>query len=48
MVFNINLKPSNIFVNEVGIVKIWDYIGNNFFKIFENDTSLDITDKGIE
>ena len=30
------MKPSNIFVNEFGIVKIRDYIGKSFFQLLEN------------
>ena len=45
-VYNINLKPNNIFQNQIGVVKIRDYIGNNFFKIFEKDE--EIQDKGVQ
>ena len=37
-VFNINLKPSNIFVNKFGVIKIKDYLGKSFFDILENNS----------
>ena len=39
-IYNINLIPNNIFINEFGIVKIRDYIGKSFFELLENGSAF--------
>ena len=41
-IHNINLKPSNIFNNQYGVLKLRDYIGKSFFDLFENGSSVSL------